>query len=210
MMSPLNNGNSHRAEPQEPQSSGDRRRHPRFPLTLLGRFMRANKQEFPCKLQDISVGGAAIMSPVDVEEGEKIVAYFDEIGGVEGVVARIFPGGFGMRLTVSAHKRDKLAAHITWLVNKDEIGGADTRRHRRIEVLNKSSTLRFADGTVLDCKVLDVSLSGASIGTEARPSIGSEVIFGKMRCRVMRYHERGIGVLFLDIPDPEAMRRYFG
>ena len=70
--------------------------------------------------------------------------------------------------------------------------------------------LKLADGQSVDCRVLDVSLSGASIGTEARPPIGSEVIFGKLRCRVMRYHERGIGVQFLDIPDPEALRRYFG
>ncbi len=53
-------------------------------------------------------------------------------------------------------------------------------------------------------------LSGASIGTEARPQIGDMVMFGKLRCKVMRYHDRGIGVQFLDIPDPEALRRYFG
>ena len=75
---------------------------------------------------------------------------------------------------------------------------------------NKSSTLKFPGGIAVDCRVLDVSLSGASIGTEARPAIGSEVTLGKLRCRVMRYHERGIGVQFLDIPDPEALRRYFG
>ena len=75
---------------------------------------------------------------------------------------------------------------------------------------NKSSTLKLADGTTASCRVLDVSLSGASISTEARPPIGSQVMFGKLRCRVMRYHERGIGVQFLDIQDPEALRRYFG
>jgi hypothetical protein len=34
----------------------ERRRHKRFNITLLGRFMRENKQEFPCKLRDISIG----------------------------------------------------------------------------------------------------------------------------------------------------------
>jgi hypothetical protein len=182
----------------------DRRRHRRFPLALLGRFMRANKQEFPCRLNDISVGG------ISVDIGERIIAYFDEIGGIEGHVVRTFDGGFAVALKASPHKRDKLAAQITWLVNQVELGGAAGRRHSRASVGNKTSTLKLADGTSVECKVLDVSLSGASIGTGARPSIGSEVIFGKLRCRVMRYHDRGIGVQFLDIPDPEALRRYFG
>ncbi|WP_295559341.1 PilZ domain-containing protein [uncultured Hyphomicrobium sp.] len=188
----------------------DRRRHKRYTLALLGRFMRANKQEFPCRLNDISVGGASLMSPVEVEMGERIVAYLDEIGGVEGQVVRIFDGGFSIALRASQHKREKLAAQITWLINKDELGSAFGRRHQRIAVANKTSTLILADGTPVACKVLDVSLSGASIGTEARPPIGEVVMFGKLRCKVMRYHDRGIGVQFLDIPDPEALRRYFG
>ena len=188
----------------------DRRRHRRFHLALLGRFMRANKQEFPCRLSDISVGGAAVMAPVEVEVGERIVAYFDEIGGLEGEVVRIFDGGFAMRFRASQHKREKLAAQITWLVNKQDLGDNFGRRHKRFEVVNKPSSLVLSDGTSVDCRVLDVSLSGASIGTAARPPQGDIVMLGKLRCRVMRYHDRGIGVQFLDIPDPEALRRYFG
>lgn len=188
----------------------DRRRHKRYALALLGRFMRANKQEFPCRLNDISVGGASFMAPVEVEMGERIIVYLDEIGGLEGEVVRIFDGGFAISLRASQHKREKLAAQITWLINKEELGGNFGRRHQRLAVVNKTSTLVLADGTTADCKVLDVSLSGASIGTDARPPIGDVVMFGKLRCKVMRYHDRGIGVQFLDIPDPEALRRYFG
>ncbi|MBN8911992.1 MAG: PilZ domain-containing protein [Rhizobiales bacterium] len=188
----------------------DRRRHKRFSLPLLGRFMRANKQEFPCRLNDISPGGASLMAPVDVEIGERVVAYLDEIGGIEGEVVRVFDGGFAMELRASQHKREKIAALITWLVNREKLGASFGRRHQRIAVLNKTSTLKLADGSTADCSVLDVSLSGASIGTDARPPIGDVVMFGKLRCKVMRYHDRGIGVQFLDIPDPEALRRYFG
>jgi len=53
-------------------------------------------------------------------------------------------------------------------------------------------------------------LSGASIATEARPPIGSEVFLGKLKARVMRHHDRGIGVRFLDIQEPEAIKRHFG
>jgi hypothetical protein len=194
----------------DPRIVPDRRRHRRFPIALLGRFMRANKQEYPCRMSDLSVGGAAIMAPVEVEEGERIVAYFDEIGGIEGKVVRVFDGGFAIALKVSAHKREKLAAQICWLVNKDDLGGEAGRQHQRIEAVNKTSTLVLSDGSVTDCRVLDFSLSGASIGTIARPALGDIVTFGKLRCKVMRHHDRGIGVQFIDIPDPEALRRYFG
>src|SRR5262249_39572176 len=68
----------------------DRRRHKRLAATLLGRFMRANKQEYPCRLMDASAGGAAILAPVGVDVGERVVAYFDHLGGIEGPVVRGF------------------------------------------------------------------------------------------------------------------------
>jgi PilZ domain-containing protein len=187
----------------------DRRRHKRFPLPMLGRFMRANKQEYPCKLRDISVGGVALMSPVDVEAGERIVAYFDQFGGIEGTVARTFEGGFAIRLTVTQHKREKLAAQITWLINRHELSSAEDRRHERIPIGSKLTSLKLAEGIVVDVRVIDISLSGASIATTARPALGAELLLGKHRIRVMRHHDNGIGVQFIDIQEPEALRRYF-
>ena len=69
-----------------PATTGDessKRRHLRFDISLAGRFMRSNKQEYPCRSNDISVGGGSFMSPVAVDDGERIIAYLDELGGVE-------------------------------------------------------------------------------------------------------------------------------
>ena len=187
----------------------DRRRHPRFSMSLLGRFMRANKQEYPGKLHDISIGGAAIMSPIEPEIDERIVASFDQIGVIEGTVARLFPGGFAIRLTATQHKREKLAAQITWMINRHELTSAEDRRHERIAGAHKLTTLKLAEGIAVEARLLDVSLSGASVGTSARPPIGSEVLVGRLTARVMRYHDQGIGVQFVDIQDPEALRRHF-
>ncbi len=200
---------SRRAHTIASRITPDRRRHKRVILTLLGRFMRANRQEFPCKLVDISVGGASMMSPVEVNLEEKIIAYFDHIGGVEGTVVRCFDGGFAIKFQATQHRREKLAAQLTWLINRDQFPGLDQRRHERIAPKNAASSLKVGDQTVA-CQVLDVSISGASIGTELRPPIGTEVTLGRLRARVMRHHDQGIGVQFLDIQAPAALRRYFG
>lgn len=188
----------------------DQRRHRRVPLTLLGRFMRSNKQEYPCKLVDISVGGAALMSPVSVDDGEAIIVYLDFLGGLEGRVVRQLAGGFAIELNATPHKREKLAAQLTWLINRNELDPAEARRHERVAPRNPTSSLKLEDGSSVPCQVIDVSISGAAIATVARPLVGSEVWLAKLRSRVVRHHERGIAVRFMDIQQPTALRRYFG
>jgi hypothetical protein len=185
----------------------DRRRHKRFGVALLGRFMRSNKQEYPCRLSNISAGGAAIMSPVSVEVGEHIIAYFDHIGGLEGSVVRTFDGGHAIKIQATQYRREKLAAQITLLINRKEFDGAAERRHERFRMANKTSSLKLAQGVIAQVRVLDVSISGASVGTEARPPVGSEVVLGRLRARVVRHHAEGLGLEFLDIHAPDAVRR---
>ena len=187
----------------------DRRRHKRINLTLLGRFLRANKEEFPCKLIDISVGGAAILSPTPVKNNERIIAYFDQIGGLEGNVVRSNDRGFAIQFIATRYKREKLAAQLTYLLNRQELGPHDERRHDRIAPSNGSSTMKLAEGVIVRVQVLDVSVSGASVGTEARPPLGHAVLLGKLRAKVVRHHDQGIGVEFLDTQDIKTVRKNF-
>jgi c-di-GMP-binding flagellar brake protein YcgR len=188
----------------------DRRRHKRVSVTMLGRFMRENKQEYPCSLLDMSVGGAAIMAPVTVEIGEHVVVYFDHVGGIEGTVVREFDGGFAFKIRATQHRREKLAAQLTWLANRSELGDIQERAHERLVPGSTQSALQLADGNTLNCRVLDVSISGASVATTAQPEIGSEVVLGKLRASVVRHHAEGIRLRFIDIQNPTALRRHFG
>jgi hypothetical protein len=142
--------------------------------------------------------------------GERIVAYFDHIGGIEGEVVREIEGGFAFKIVATNHKREKLVAQLIWLANRGELEDEAGRRHERITPKDSESTLHLAEGIVLACRVLDFSISGASIATPARPEIGTEVLLGKLRARVVRHHPQGFGVQFIDIQNPAALRRYFG
>jgi hypothetical protein len=189
-------------------SARDMRRHRRLPLSLAGRFMRADRSEFTCQLENISVGGAAVVSPHAPDIGERVVAYFDHLGGIEGVVARHTPDGFAFAFKVTEYKREKLAAQIMWLVNRGDFPEEAGRLHDRIGTRGRRTTLRVED-VIIDVELLDLSASGASIGTPARPPIGSFVVAGKTRAIVRRHHEHGIGVQFLSLLSPEALRDSF-
>ncbi|MEZ5773860.1 MAG: PilZ domain-containing protein [Hyphomicrobiaceae bacterium] len=192
------------------RTPSERRRHKRIPLLCLGRFMRADKTEHTCKLINVSVGGAALQTEETLELGEHIIAYFDEIGRIDGPVVRFIDGGFAIQIQATQHRREKLAAQLTWLINRRALGIPEARRHDRMSTENVASSMTLSDGRQVACRMLDISISGASVATAARPPLGSEILVGRLRAKVMRHHDQGIGVQFLDIQNPSALRRHFG
>lgn len=44
--------------------SHERRRHQRVKVSLVGRYMLADRREFPCQVVDMSPGGIAVIAPV--------------------------------------------------------------------------------------------------------------------------------------------------
>ncbi len=171
-------------------------RFQRVKVSFLGRYMLSNKSEFPCQIIEMSPGDAAIIAPVAGEVGERVVIYMDHIGRVEGPIVENIDGGFEMTLSASARKRDKLAAQLTWLANKDELDLAEDRRHDRTVPDIRHSKIVLDDGRQYNCKIVDISLSGAAIDMEVRPSVGTPVTLGRMRGRIVRHFEFGIGVEF--------------
>ncbi len=188
----------------------DLRRHRRVQLVLPGRFMRADRNEYTCELKDISVGSASVTSDVPVDLGERVVVYFDQLGGIEGHVSRHLAAGFSFTFSVTAHKREKLAAQIMWLLNRDEFPDELGRQHERVATGGRKTFMRLAEGVLLDVQLLDLSASGASVATPARPAIGEEVVLGKIPAVVRRHHDKGIGVQFLIVQDLNTLRASFG
>jgi PilZ domain len=189
--------------------AGDLRRHRRVPLDLPGRFMRASRTEHVCELRDISVGGAFVASDEAVDIGERVVAYFEHLGGLEGVVSRKTSAGFAFQFKVSEHKREKLASQIMWLLNRSEFPDEMGRQHERLTTTGRKAPMRFDDGMVIDVELLDLSVSGASVRTPARPAIGEEVVIAKIRSAVRRHHPDGIGLQFLIVQDQASLRANF-
>lgn len=191
------------------EMNGDLRRHRRVPLELAGRFMRSNRAEHLCQLRDVSVGGAFVAADAEVDLGEPLIAYFEDLGGIEGNVTRRMPNGFAFRFRISERKREKLAAQIMWILNRPDFPDELGRQHDRASVRGRRTTLRFDDGMLIDVDLIDLSVAGASIRTPARPAIGEEVLLGKVRAVVRRHHPDGVGVQFYSVLDRVALKAHF-
>eukprot|EP01035_Chromulina_nebulosa_P055999 gene55998-76763_t len=60
----------------------------------------------------LSPGGLALLGPGIGNIGDRVIAYLDHIGRVEGKVTRIIDNGFAMTVGATPRKRDKLAATV--------------------------------------------------------------------------------------------------
>jgi hypothetical protein len=174
----------------------ERRRHTRVKLSILGRYMLEDRREFPCQTIDVSVGGLALTAPVIGAVGERVVAYFDALGRIEGNIVRHFEHGFGMTAIMPPPKREKLVNQLTWLINRKQLGLPEDRRHERIVPNQVNTTIRLADGNVVPAKIVDISASGVAINCVKAAPMGSMIQIGRRRARVVRVGEHGMALEF--------------
>jgi len=176
----------------------ERRRFQRVKVNLLGRYMLEDRREFPCQVINMSPGGMALIAPVTGAPGERVIAYVDHLGRLEGKIARAIENGFAMTISASARKRDKLAAQLTWIANRHILNLPEDRRHGRFTPRNPLARLILPNGNNISVHIIDLSQSGAavSIAAEQRPAIGAMVIIGKTQGRVVRHIDDGFAVEF--------------
>jgi hypothetical protein len=168
---------------------------------LFGRFMLPDMSEHSCQVQGISLDGAIFLTDSVPPPGQTIVAYLEEVGRIEATSAEPVPGGFKVTFALTGARRDRLETRLKWLVQKERGQTIEDRRHARYEPREKSSQITMPDGREYDCEVLDISLSGAAVKVEVMPSLGTNILLGKMRGRVVRYLENGIAIEFVKLLD---------
>ena len=167
----------------------ERRRHQRVKVNLLGRYMLADRREFPCQVVDMSPGGMALIAPIAGQPAERVIAYVDHLGRLEGKVARVLENGFAMTIGATLRKRDKLAAQLTWLANRQILNLPEDRRHDRFTPRNAMARLVLPNGT--------------KISPDLRPPVGVVVTVGKTQGRVVRHIEDGFAIEFMRLQHPD-------
>jgi hypothetical protein len=188
-----------------PSPAADRRRARRVQVDLAGSYMLVNGGEHRCEVQDMSIDGVALVAPVAGRIGERVIAYLDEIGRIEGKIVRIHSIGFAMTITATPRKRDKLAAQLTWLANRHKLDLKQQRSHDRFMPRNPRATTVLPDGVCIPCRTVEMSASGAAVASETRPPINALIHLGKVEGRVVRVSGDGFAVQFTSPQDPELL-----
>lgn len=174
----------------------EQRRSERLHTTLEGRmFLPAEEAMIDCRVVDLSDNGAGVTTDEMPPLQAFVLLYVEGFGRFEAVVARIDGKVLGLRFVLNDRKRKALVEKLSRFVESGAMDPTALRRHRRVPGEAVASFV-CASGERVPCEVMDISLTGASLRTHARPLIGETIMIGRMPARVVRYHERGIAVEF--------------
>jgi hypothetical protein len=175
----------------------DRRSYKRVDLRLTGRFLTSESDDRKLLTSNISCAGALILSSTPPGSGQQIVCYFDELGRVAAQVIRITPDGFAVRFQTSQLKREKLADRLTRLVNKDMLGLDEERAAPRFAAAGQACVI-LPDSTELQCRLTDISLTGAAFEALGKPPfVGDRVHAGNRPAEVVRVAGKSFAVRYL-------------
>jgi hypothetical protein len=191
------------------------RRVTRAVVAIPGRYALANRRnsrgerrEFACRTVSISTETIELAGPVIGSAGERVIAHFDELGKIEGLISRPLDDGFVMRLVLPQNRRIWLAKKIEWLNNHSHHKLPDDRVHKRIIPKKSRSTVMLADGTIRGCFVIDMSVSGVAVSSELTPKLGDVLAVGKIIGRVVRVFPEGFAARFIELQNPELLEQW--
>jgi hypothetical protein len=193
-------------DPVLTRARAERRRFRRVRVNLPGKlFVPADSREAACTVLDMSPGGANLACNMAVVPETQVVLYIDGFGRFEGTIVRGDGSNAGVRFVSTAMKRERTAEQLTLFMNRGLLDDADLRRDDRTPTKGLTRFTR-ADGQLVPCEVLDLSMSGISVRTDVRPPVGEYVLIGQLAGRVARHHEDGIGIEFVGAPGSSTER----
>ncbi len=183
------------------RAAANERRWQRIKLPLDARFMTPADGEHPCRLQDISPGGARLSAAWSVEPKQPVIVMVDKLGRLEGEITRLVPEGFAMSITGTARKREQLAEELTWLINQERLELRDDRTKPR-QPRRGVAHINLPNGNILTASLINVSATGVLLEAKSPPPLETEVRLGKLTGVVARLEGRQFAIRF-DTPDPK-------
>ena len=196
------------ASHSNPAQASPQRTFQRVAVNLQGRLMLPSYEEYVCVVIDMSPGDVRFACAARPRTGERVIAYIDHLGRLEGAVVKLTDDGFVMSIVATGRKREKLAAQLTWIANKHELGLPEDRRHDRLTPRTILTELTLEDGRRYPCRLMDLSLAGAAVDIDIRPPIDTPVRLGNMRGRVVRHFVEGVAIEFLSLQSREALTEF--
>jgi hypothetical protein len=188
------------ANPGKRLEQREKRLHERISLSLQGHlFDPEDESEIACELVNLSGGGAALKSERELSPGKHMVLYIEGFGRYEGTIVLHGGGMPALNFTIGELKRKRLVEMLHQFVSQGPQAASELtelRRYVRSPTAPRDEIVR-QNGERMACDILDISLDGASLKTEGRPSIGEVIALGRCLGRVVRHHRNGIAIQYV-------------
>ncbi len=182
-------------------------------VSLSGRYSLWNSRtvwgepkQFSCRALRISPYRVALVAPVRGSVDDWMSAEIEHFGKLNGAIERLIDHrGLILRIVASPEERKKLAQTIEWFEKYKSNEASDQRAHARFAPQDPFSTLILAEGRVMSCFVIDLSISGVAVSADIDPEIGSVLAVGAVVGRVARCFRGGFAVKFVTVQDREIV-----
>jgi PilZ domain len=155
----------------------ERRKAERVPLTLRGRYMLSDGEEFLCQTIDVSAVGIALEGYIVPDLGELIIVYLDELGRVEGRVARRGDGWFAIDARTSQSRIRRIEQKIAALSGKTPAMAAVTPTSEK----TRSAILRTDFGQEFSVQVSDETPTRVKVLTHLKLQPSTRVTLNELR-----------------------------
>jgi PilZ domain len=163
---------------------------------------------FACRTKRVSPFRMMVDVPVTGKVGDHLTSYFRDFGPLDGRISDIRPGCFLLELDMTFFMREKLANKLGWLEEKlRDPGIPELRKEARIIPHHPYSSLTLADGSIHDCRIIDMSVTGAAVSCQVQMTIGTPLAIGACVGRVVRALPNGFAVRFVEPPSRHALDR---
>ena len=154
---------------------------------------------FACRTTRVSPFRMMVDVPVVGKVGDRLTSYFRDFGKFDGEISDTMSGSFLVELEMTRAMRVRLADKLVWLEKKQKDANLrESRKDARFIPSAPHTMLTLADGTLMSCFIIDVSLSGVAVSAEIQPPIGTPLAVGAYVGRVVRVFEEGFAIKFVE------------
>lgn len=144
-------------------------------------------------------------TPFPAVLSDRAFVYVESLGLIRGVISRAMGPTSEMDIEMTLNERSKLASRILWADMQAGFRGTDLRRFPRFEPAHPESSIRLPDGTLSECRIANISPTGAAIVSNLRPPLSTAVILGQIHSEIRRHTNDGFAVEFLTVQDPSLL-----
>ena len=144
-------------------------------------------------------------TPFPAVLSDRAFVYVESLGLIRGVISRAMGPTSEMDIEMTPNERSKLAARILWADMQAGFRGTDLRRFPRFEPTHPESSIRLPDGSLSECRIANISPTGAAIISSLRPPLSTAVILGQIHSEIRRHTNDGFAVEFLTVQDPALL-----